>query len=103
MLLKCGVRHICPGMILEINLGKSVDGGASASVTEASNLKEVIIPISAEQQSESTYAGYRYYSSEVDAIAEKENVDHEKTVIDRMKHNRALFSSRSILSLWQQK
>ncbi len=82
------------GMILEINLSKSVNRSDPAPVLEASNLIEVIIPIPAELQSKSTYAVYRYHGTGVDAIAERENADHEKIVIDRTNHTITLYTKK---------
>jgi hypothetical protein len=71
------------GMIIDINLSCSVDGGITTAVAETSNLIELIVPIPTELQNKATYAVYRYHGTGTDAISEIENAEHEKIIIDR--------------------
>ena len=71
------------GMILDIILSSSVNGGITTAVAETSNLIEVVIPIPTELRNKATYTVYRYHDTGIDAITETDNVDHEKIIIDR--------------------
>ncbi len=71
------------GILLAIDVSKTVNGTPVPSYSETSGLIDIIIPLPAELRNKATYAVYRYHGAGVDAITETPNTDHEKIVIDR--------------------
>jgi uncharacterized repeat protein (TIGR02543 family) len=70
------------GIILDIDLRKTVNGIEDTSYNQTSGMIEINIPLPAELQGKATYAIYRYHGTDVDTITETPNGDLERIVID---------------------
>jgi len=82
------------GMILEIDVRKTVNGTEDPSYNQTSGLIEINIPLPAEMQGKATYAIYRYHGAAVDTITETPNGDLEKIVVDRTNWIITLYSKK---------
>lgn len=72
------------GIILSIDVRKTVNGSEDTSYNQTNGLIEINIPLPIELQGKSTYAIYRYHGSSVDTITEMPNDDAvERIAIDR--------------------
>ena len=82
------------GMILAIDVSKTVNGTEDTSYSQTNGLIEIIIPLPAELQGKAAYAVYRYHGAGVDAITETPNADFERMVIDRTNWTIALYAKK---------
>jgi len=81
------------GMILGIDVSKTVNGTEDTSYNQTSEVLEIIIPLPAELQGKATYAVYRYHGTGVDVITEADT-DGEKIVIDRTNWTITLYAKK---------
>lgn len=82
------------GMILEIDVRKTVNGTEDTSYNQTSGMIEINIPLPADLQGKATYAIYRYHGAAVDTITETPNADLERIVVDRTNWTIALYAKK---------
>lgn len=82
------------GMILAIDVSKTVNDIEDTSYNQTSGMIEINIPLPAELQGKATYAIYRYHGAAVDTITETPNADLERIVVDRTNWTIALYANK---------
>ena len=82
------------GMILDVDLSKSVNGGTPAALSESTDLIEIIIPIPKALQNKFTYSIFRYHGTSVDNITQTPNSDHERIKVDRNNWTITLYAKK---------
>jgi hypothetical protein len=82
------------GMILDVDLSKSVNGGTPAALSESINLIEIIIPIPEALQNKSTYSIFRYHGTSVDRITQTPNSDNEQIEVNRNNWTITLYAKK---------
>ena len=82
------------GIILEIDVRKTVNDIEDTSYNQTSEMIEINIPLPAEMQGKATYAIYRYHGSGVDTITETPNGDQERIAIDRTNWTITLYAKK---------
>ena len=82
------------GMILAIDVRKTVNETEDTSYNQTSGIIEINIPLPAELQGKATYAIYRYHGTSVDTITETPNADLERIVVDRTNWTITLYARK---------
>lgn len=82
------------GMILAIDVRKTVNGTEDTLYSQTNGLIEINIPLLAELQGKAAYSIYRYHGSGVDTITETQNDDLEQIVIDRTNWTITLYAKK---------